>query len=228
MEAELMEANKKMLQMTKGKQKFRYDMRKDGKLDLSFVRFDKMYSSNYGQNYPDAFLTKNGFNDPNKLYFTWADVGHRDGGQRSVHRGYIFLKSKYVSGKAKRILMTLHELTHVAGFAWACTKGNQNGHVGNTIIGGPSAGDKYKLGKLYDHGDPTCPYMKDLVFLTPTSSNPFNPVEVQCAMAAEVGRGIVPKPGYNWRERYSHKKLKKVKKKRTWCTYNRYKEYKDH
>ena len=44
--------------MTKGKQKFRYDMRKDGKLDISFVRFDKKYKGNYGMNYPDAFLTK--------------------------------------------------------------------------------------------------------------------------------------------------------------------------
>ena len=64
-----------------------------------------------------------------------------------------------------------------------------------------------------------------LVFLTPTSSTPFNPVELKCAMAAEVGRGIAPNPDYKWRERYSHKKLQKVKKKRTWCTYNKYKNY---
>ena len=25
---------------------------------------------------------------------------------------------------------------------------------------------------------------------------------------------------YDWRKRYSHKKLQKIKKKRTWCTYN--------
>ena len=39
MESELLEANQKMFDMTKGKQKFRYDFRKDGKLDISFVRF---------------------------------------------------------------------------------------------------------------------------------------------------------------------------------------------
>ena len=39
MEAELLEANQKMLKMTKGKQKFRFDFRKDGKLDISFERF---------------------------------------------------------------------------------------------------------------------------------------------------------------------------------------------
>ena len=78
-----MEANEKVFKMTKGKQKLRYDMRKDGKLDISFVRFDKKYKGNYGMNYPDAFLTKNGFNDPNKTYFSWVDVSHRDGGHQA-------------------------------------------------------------------------------------------------------------------------------------------------
>ena len=43
MEKELLEANEKMFEMTKGNQKFRYDMREDGKIDISFVRFDKQY-----------------------------------------------------------------------------------------------------------------------------------------------------------------------------------------
>ena len=43
MEKELLEANEKMLKMTKGNQKFRYDLREDGKMDISFVRFDKQY-----------------------------------------------------------------------------------------------------------------------------------------------------------------------------------------
>ena len=54
----------------------------------------------YPEELPD---TKLGFNDPNKLYFAWVDVGHRDGGQGAVHHGYIFLKSKYISGKSKYI-----------------------------------------------------------------------------------------------------------------------------
>jgi hypothetical protein len=45
-------------------------------------------------------------------------------------------------------------------------------------------------------------------------------VELKCAMAAEVGRGKAPNENYDWRKRYSHKKLQKIKKKRTWCTYN--------
>ena len=221
MEKELLAANEKVFEMTKGKQKFRYDMREDGKLDISFVRFNKQYKGNYGMNYPDAYLTQKGFNDPNKLYFAWADVKHSEGGQGSVHHGYIFLQSKYISNANKRMMMTLHEILHVNGFAWPCTKGNSNGHTSSsTVIGGPVGDDSYKLGVLYEHGDDTCPDFKDSVFLDPTSDNPFNPVELKCAMAAEVGRGKAPKENYDWRKRYSHKKLQKIKKKRTWCTYN--------
>ena len=115
---------------------------------------------------------------------------------------------------------------HVNGFAWPCTKGAKKSHKFGTIIGGPDGGDKYNLGSsLYNHKDPTCPDFKDSVFLDPTSSTPFNPVYLKCAMAAEVGRGISPDSNYQWRDRYSHKKLKKIKKKRTWCTYNRYKDF---
>ncbi len=221
MEKELFAVNEKLLKMTKGKQKFRYDMREDGKLDISFVRFNKQYKGNYGMNYPDAYLTQKGFNDPNKLYFAWADVKHRDGGQGGVHHGYIFLQSKYITNADKRMMMTLHEILHVNGFAWPCTKGNSNGHTSSsTVIGGPVGDDSYKLGVLYDHGDDTCPDFKDSAFLDPKSNNPFNPVELKCAMAAEVGRGKAPKENYDWRKRYSHKKLQKIKAKRTYCTYN--------
>ena len=221
MEKELLAANEKVFEMTKGKQKFRYDMREDGKLDISFVRFNKQYKGNYGMNYPDAYLTQKGFNDPNKLYFAWADVKHRDGGQGSVHHGYIFLQSKYITNANKRMMMTLHEILHVNGFAWPCTKGNSNGHTSSsTVIGGPVGDDSYRLGVLYDHGDDTCPDFKDSAFLDPTSKNPFNPVELKCAMAAEVGRGKAPNENYDWRKRYSHKKLQKIKAKRTYCTYN--------
>ena len=214
MEKELLAANEKVFEMTKGKQKFRYDMREDGKLDISFVRFNKQYKGNYGMNYPDAYLTQKGFNDPNKLYFAWADVKHRDGGQGSVHHGYIFLQSKYIRNADKRMMMTLHEMLHVNGFAWPCTKGNSNGHTSSsTVIGGPVGDDSYRLGVLYDHGDDTCPDFKDSAFLDPTSKNPFNPVELKCAMAAEVGRGKAPNENYDWRKRYSHKKLQKIKAK---------------
>ena len=167
-------------------------------------------------------------NEQPLIYFSWVDVGHRDSGQASVHHGYIFLKSKYNPNKDKRMKITLHELMHTQGFAFLCNKGHYgNSHMKNTIAGGPEGGDKFSLGKMYDHGDETCPDLKDSVFLEPKSAKPFNPVELKCAMAAEVGRGIAPNPDYKWRERYSHKKITKIKKNRTWCSYNRYKNFKE-
>ena len=40
------------------------------------------------------------------------------------------------------------------------------------------------------------------------------------SLFAEIGRGKAPNENYDWRKRYSHKKLQKIKAKRTWCTYN--------
>mgnify|MGYP006107999193 FL=1 len=223
MEEEMLKANELLYKMTGNKQKFRYDVTKDGKLDISFVRFDrkcKKCGEGWGMNYPDWYLTKLGFNKPNKLYWTYADVNNRDGGSGSVHHGYLFLKNKHNKGSNKRIILTVHELMHVNGFSYRCTKGHAKGHVSGTIIGGPNGGDVKKLGSLYDHGDPTCPDLKDSVFLTPTSDNPFNPVILKCAMAAEVERGKAPDPSYDWRTRYNHKRMMKVIKNQTWCTYD--------
>ena len=58
--------------MTKNNQRFKFDYRKDGKLDVSFVRMDRKALKNKGWNmsYPDYFLQKNGFNNPKKIYFS--------------------------------------------------------------------------------------------------------------------------------------------------------------
>ena len=210
--------------MTGNKQRFKFDYREDGKLDISFVRMDRIANKKSGWNmqYPDYFLQKNGFNNPKKMYFSFVETKHQDGGMMGPHHGYLFIKS--VGSHISQVV--IHELLHGLGFAMPCTKGVTRGAHLNSGILGPDLGRK--LGKaIYEHGDPTCPDMKDLVFLEPTSDKPFNPVYLKCAMAAEVGRGIAPDNNYDWRSRYSHKKLNKVKKKRTWCTYNRYKNYSD-
>ena len=41
MEKELLELNEKMFELTGNKQKYKFDYREDGKLDISFVRLDK-------------------------------------------------------------------------------------------------------------------------------------------------------------------------------------------
>ena len=60
MEEELLEMNEKMFELTGDKQKYKFDYRKDGKLDISFVRLDKRGIPNKGwnMNYPDYFIQK--------------------------------------------------------------------------------------------------------------------------------------------------------------------------
>ena len=41
MEKELLELNEEMFKLTGNKQKYKFDYREDGKLDISFVRLDK-------------------------------------------------------------------------------------------------------------------------------------------------------------------------------------------
>ena len=175
MEKELLELNEEMFKLTGNKQKYKFDYREDGKLDISFVRLDKKGTKKgWNNNYPDYFIQKLGFNNPKKLYFSWVDFNHRDGGQMGVHSGYTFLLNQHVKGgKEERIQITLHELLHGQGFSWKCTKGNQRGHVG-----GPSilSNDNwtYKLGNMiYDHDNEGCPDLKDSVYLTPTSDDPY-------------------------------------------------------
>ena len=190
MEKELLELNEEMFKLTGNKQKYKFDYREDGKLDISFVRLDKKGTKKgWNNNYPDYFIQKLGFNNPKKLYFSWVDFNHRDGGQMGVHSGYTFLLNQHVKGgKEERIQITLHELLHGQGFSWKCTKGDRNGHVG-----GPSilSNDNwtYKLGKMiYDHDNEGCPDLKDSVYLIPTSDDPYDPLPMVCHLAERSGR----------------------------------------
>ena len=69
---------------------------------------------------------------------------------------------------------------------------------------------------MYDHNDPTCPDLKDSVYLTPTSNNPFDPLQIACALGQKK-RGNPP-GNYKIPARYTHKKLLKGRKNE-WCTY---------
>ena len=70
MEKELLELNEEMFKLTGNKQKYKFDYRKDGKLDISFIRLDKRGTTykGWGMNYPLFFAQKKGFNNPKKLY----------------------------------------------------------------------------------------------------------------------------------------------------------------
>jgi len=78
MEKELLELNEKMFELTGNKQKYKFDYREDGKLDISFVRLDKKgIKKGWNNSYPDYFIQKLGFNNPKKLYYSWVDFKHQ-------------------------------------------------------------------------------------------------------------------------------------------------------
>ena len=79
-------------------------------------------------------------------------------------------------------------------------------------------GGGLKLPKaLYGHDDLTCPDLKDSVYLTPTSDDPFDPLPIACALG-QMKRGSPP-GNFEIPARYTHKKLLKGRKNE-WCTYN--------
>ena len=210
--------NNKFFKMTGNKQKWKIDRRKDGKIDISFVRLDAKANSRKGWNmqYPDFFLTSIGFNNPKKTYFAFVDEKHRDGGMAGAHHGYIFLKSNIGSNNDLRRLITLHELVHTQGPAWACNKTHSNGHTARGVVGlDPSWSLKY----IYGDVEKGCPDLKDSVYMTPTVENPYDPIQIVCAMA-QNSRGILSDYNFSIPEKYNHKKLLKFieKKKDSWCT----------
>ena len=96
-----------------------------------------------------------------------------------------------------------------------CTKGVRDGaHLGVGIL---SQELSLKFGKaVYDHNDPTCPDLKDSVYLTPTSDDPFDPLQIACALGQKKRNN--PPGNYEIPARYTHKKLLKGRKNE-WCTY---------
>jgi len=87
---------------------------------------------------------------------------------------------------------------------------------------------KYKtLGDMiYDHDNKGCPDLKDSVYLTPTSKNPFDPLPLKCILATRSGKDNFELWGLNnwdfkWPKRYDHKKFDESDnwKKEYYCNY---------
>ena len=212
-EKEVKKIDDLFFKMTGDKQRLKFDYRKDGKLDISFARMDrKARKGGWNVNYPDYYLQKQGFNNPKKLYFSFTDASSGDGGQMGPHHGYLFIKN----AGSQKTKIGVHELLHGLGFAMPCTKGVKNGaHLSTGIL---SQDLSKKFGKaVYDHKDLTCPDLKDSVYLTPTSEDPFDPLQIACALGQKK-RGTPP-GNYEIPARYTHKKLLKGRKNE-WCTYN--------
>jgi len=192
MEEILLEMNEKMLKATARHKysggvakKYKFDFRKDGKLDITFVRVDKRRKElhkYFNADFKTFLYNKMKMKNPKKIYYNFADINHpTDGGEAGVPMGSSFLKNKHnKSKKGKLITITLHELHHAQGGGFACVPGmGDNGHYSKKREGYQlSTGTS--LGPTYIHKVEGCPELVDSVYLTPTSDQPYDPYELLC------------------------------------------------
>lgn len=193
-------ANDKLLEITaKNKrsngigQKFKYDLTKDGKLDVSFVRTkfsnkelaEDKYDGITSQGFYD-YVYNLGFNNPKKIYVILAGFyslrGKNIGGEAGPGYAIIFMnhcKSLKNCGK-----IMLHEAFHSNGAVYGCGKGAKHGHMkkNSDLMGSNSNGYKIdsKNDSYYRHSIERCPDLANSVYLTPTSKNSWDPYDVFC------------------------------------------------
>ena len=125
-------------------QKFKFDYRKDGKIDITFVRMDltKAGLPKYPELLIYGFLSQyNYFNNPKKTYaiFTGfnAKAGNSHGGSGSVPITTIFTPAVKSYGITDMDIIILHELFHTQGASYKCGKRTYDGaHVkGSDVLG---------------------------------------------------------------------------------------------
>jgi len=161
--------------------KFKFDYRKDGKLDITFIRIPKK-SKNFTAATPNnnivPYFWLQGMNNPKKVYFNFADIpGNEGDGEAGPGVGSAFVGS--ASQKQRLIKLTLHELYHTQGQGFECVPGVKNGHYINEDK--PThLGWGLMAGPAYMHEEKGCPQTADSVYLTPTSKNSYDPYKVMC------------------------------------------------
>ena len=163
--------------------KYKFDFRKDGKLDITFIRLDTLTKNLHkypNENIIPFFWKTKEMKNPKKIYYNFVDVGGVDGGEAGVGLGSSFLKNKHVNSvKNKIITITLHELHHAQGGGFPCVPGvGTNAHY--TGDNSYQLGHGLKLGPTYIHDVEACPKLVDSVYLTPTSEQPYDPYQLAC------------------------------------------------
>ena len=175
-------------------QKFKYDFKKNGKLDVSFVRMnfsqidvghDSEGDGNTSQGFYD-YVYNLGFNNPKKLYFILAgfkSLIKNQGGEGGP--AYAILYMNYCL-KDKQRCSIIHEAFHSNGAVYGCGKNakKNDAHMKNNsdIMGSNSNGYKIdaKNNSYYRHSIEGCPDLANSVYLTPTSKNSWDPYDVFC------------------------------------------------
>ena len=191
--------NKKFLKMSAKTKKsngighqFKLDMTKEGKLDVTFVRMNVLKNQLDNTHAPESlvyrYLKEKGFDNPKKVYATFAGFNHRDGndigGEGGVPYMVIFTPAVKSYGQPDTDLVILHELFHTQGAAYACGKRTYKGkHVkGSDVLAVnivkssiDSKNDTY-----YRHDIEGCPDLAKSVFVTPTAKDSWDPYDVFC------------------------------------------------
>ena len=176
-------------------QNIKWDRRKDGKLDISFIRINKtkkeLGKSKYGScgNVFGRTIINAGFNNPKKIYFNFGDFSFKEwpysGGFPIFN---VFAKHRGNKLNTKEFgYFVLHEGLHAMGGIFPCAPNFFEGH--NTketsdLMSRQGDGNNNTLDPKNDdywgHNNKSCPDMQDSVYFTPTSDTPFDPFEVTC------------------------------------------------
>ena len=191
--------NKKFLKMSAKTKKsngighqFKLDMTKEGKLDVTFVRMNVLKKQLDNTHAPESivyrYIQEKGFDNPKKIYATFAGFNHRDGndigGEGGVPYTVIFTPAVKSYGQPDMDLVILHELFHTQGAAYACGKRTYKGaHVkGSDVLGKGILSTKIdsKNDTYYRHDIEGCPDLAKSVFVTPTAKDSWDPYDVFC------------------------------------------------
>ena len=172
-------------------QQFKLDMTEEGKLDVTFVRMNiskKQLAPNFPETMVYFYLRQAGFNNPKKVYATFAGFkskrGNSDGGEGYVPMMIIFAPAVKTYGQPNMDLVILHELFHTQAAAYGCGKRTYKGsHVkGSDIlgVGELSASIDSNNNTYYRHDIEGCPDLAKSVFVTPTAEDSWDPYDVYC------------------------------------------------
>jgi len=176
-------------------QNIKWDRRKDGKLDISFIRINKtkkeLKKSRSGScgNIFGRTIINAGFNNPKKIYFNFGDYSFKEWPYSGGFPIFSIFNNhkKYPLKKSDFGYYVLHEAIHTMGGIFTCSPKHTKGH--NTrktsdIMSFEGNGKNLTLDPKNDdywgHNNKSCPDMQDSVYFTPTSDTPFDPFEVTC------------------------------------------------
>ena len=173
--------------------KIRFDMTKEGKLDVSFLRVDhtKKEIKEFPRDpiaYFGAQIIKNGFYHPKKVYSTFSqenwwnkDLGRNQEGVMTTipfttPTGLINypMATNYLRADPKSLWFTsTHEIIHILGFIQVCAPNQKYTHLTfrNDYMSLNDSGNRYidkKKNNYFGHSNADCPLdLKKSVFLEP-------------------------------------------------------------